>query len=282
MRVALVQFAPQFPGRDHNWTRIHEWAEQLDADVVVFPELSSCGYCYRDADELRPYSDARDALAPLERIARQKGRLLVGGFAERDGDVTYNSAYAIAPSGTHIYRKIHLWNREKLLFRPGDHPLEVEFQGHRFGVEVCYDLQFPELASYHSHTGAEAILAPTAWAEEPIGPSDALQPYTHLALASAFSHGVFVAVVNRTGTERGSVFPGQSSLSDPFGRVTHLGAGEEILHGELDFSLLAKAKRPNELNDLDRDARLSILPPKVERPLHEPTPVATRATRYVA
>ncbi|MGI0156778.1 MAG: nitrilase-related carbon-nitrogen hydrolase, partial [Thermoplasmata archaeon] len=55
MRVALVQFTPQMPGRDRNWGRILEWADATDADVVVFPELSTCGYCYRDPEELRPY-----------------------------------------------------------------------------------------------------------------------------------------------------------------------------------------------------------------------------------
>jgi predicted amidohydrolase len=151
------------------------------------------------------------------------------------------------------------------LFRSGDHPLEVEFQGHRIGIEICYDLQFPELASYHSRTGVEAILAPTAWAEEPIGPIGELRAYNHLAIATAFSHGIFVAVINRTGTERGATFPGQSSLSDPFGRIQHLASEEGVLRAELDFSLLAKAKRPTDLNDLDRDARLPIFPPKVER-----------------
>ena len=90
MRLALVQFAPQFPGRDHNWTRMAEWADQLNADAIVFPELASCGYCYRDAEELRPYESMRDALAPLADIARKRSRLLVGGFAERDGEACYN------------------------------------------------------------------------------------------------------------------------------------------------------------------------------------------------
>ena len=265
MRLALVQFTPQFPGRDHNWTRIVEWAETVDADVIVFPELTSCGYCYRDADELRPFTDTRDSLAPLAKIARKSGRLIVGGFAEKDGDLVYNSAYIVSPETTRVYRKIHLWNREKTLFRPGDHPLELEFQGHRIGIEICYDLQFPELASHYSHTGVEAILAPTAWAQEAFGPLDGLQPYSHLALATAYSHGIYVAVANRTGTERSSTFLGQSSVTDPYGRIQHLGPDEGILRAELDFTLLTRAKHPTDLSDLDRDARMQILPPKHDR-----------------
>ncbi|MGI0070962.1 MAG: carbon-nitrogen hydrolase family protein [Thermoplasmata archaeon] len=282
MRIALVQFTPQFPGHDHNWARMREWAETLDAEVIVFPELASSGYSYRDAEAFRPYTDTRDILDPLEHLARSRDRLFVGGFAERDGDRIYNSVFAISPSGTHVYRKMHLWANEKLLFQSGDRPRQVEFRGHRFGIEVCYDLQFPELAAYYSRAGAEAILVPTAWGVEDVGPNGGLRSYTHLAIAVAYSHGIYAAVVNRTGTEAESEFPGQSSLVDPYGRVQYLGAAEEVLRGELDFSLVAKAKRPSDLNDLDRDARLSIHFPESDREPSNAMAGPVRASRYVA
>jgi N-carbamoylputrescine amidase len=281
MRLAVVQFTPQFPGRDRNWTRIAEWAERLEADVVVFPELSSCGYCYLDANEILPYSDTHDALEPLVRISREHNRLVVGGFAERDGDRLFNSAYVTSPEGFHIYRKIHLWNREKTIFEAGTRPLEVEFQGHRIGIEVCYDLQFPELATLHSHTGVELILAPTAWALEPVAADGGLQSYTHLGIATSLSHGIFTVVANRTGTERGATFPGESSLSDPWGRNQRLGSDEGILRAEIDFSLIGSAKRPNALNDLDKDARLQVLPPKADRATGDAHAGPTRGPRFV-
>ncbi len=261
MRLSIVQFTPEFPGRDENWKRIRQWAEASEADVVLFPELSSCGYCYEGPEEIRGYTDVRAALAPLEEIARRRARLLVGGFAEEADGQLFNSAYVVGPDGTRIYRKIHLWNKEKRIFRPGDRPLLVEFQGHRLGIEVCYDLQFPELGSYYSHQGAEAILVPMAWAEEASGPLAGLEVYNHLAIATAFSHGLFVAVANRTGLERGAVFPGQSSLTDPFGRLEHIGAEEGILETRMDFGLLPTAKRPTALNDVDEDARMTIVSP---------------------
>lgn len=262
MRVALNQFAPEFPGRDRNWDRIREAAEATEADVVVFPELTSTGYMYQNRAEIAPYSDSREALHSLEPIARRHGRLIVGGFAERAGGNLFNSAYAVGPDRTWVYRKIHLWNMENEIFGTGDRALTFEFQGHRIGILVCYDLQFPELASYYASKGVELLLVPMAWAEEPVPIGSPLQIYNHLAVSTAFSHGVYVGVSNRVGAERGAVFPGQSSLTDPFGRIQHLDSSEGTLLATLDFSLLEKAKRPNPRNNLDSDPRLRISLPK--------------------
>ncbi len=265
MKIELVQFAPVFPGREKNWARILAWAAASPADIVVFPELSSCGYAYADPKEIGPFSDAPSALAPLERLSVASGKLIVGGFAERADGHLYNSAYAIAPDGTTIYRKIHLWNREKLLFLPGDKPCVLEYEGRRIGIEICYDLQFPELTAYLSRQGAELVLAPTAWAQDAHGPSQCLHPHSFLAMASAYAYGICVAVANRIGTERDAFFPGQSILADPWGNVTTLGSGEEHLVADVPFGLVGDAKRPSPRNDLQTDHRMRIWPPPRNR-----------------
>jgi predicted amidohydrolase len=268
VKIGLVQFTPTFRATEPNWERMRAWADSVPADVIVFPELASCGYMYEDREDAEPYVDSRSALQPIEDVARRTGRLIVGGFAERDKGVSYDSAYACGPDGTTVYRKIHLWNRETLIFEPGTKPTIVEFQDHRIGLEVCYDLQFPELAAYLARRGAELIVVPTAWAEETYPPSHGLQPYNHLAIASAFAHGIFVAVVNRTGVERGARFPGQSSLTNPFGQLESLDGEEAVAVKSVDFSQLKPAKRPNSFNDLDHDSKLEILPPRLRKRAH--------------
>jgi predicted amidohydrolase len=262
VKIGLIQFTPTFRATTPNWDRMRTWAESVPADVIVFPELASCGYMYKDREEAEPYVDSRSALQPLEEVARRTGRLIVGGFAERAGGLFYDSAFACGPDGTTVYRKIHLWNRETVIFGPGTDPVVLEFQGHRIGLEVCYDLQFPELAAYLARRGAEFVVVPTAWAEESYRPSHGLQPYNHLAIASAFAHGIFVAVVNRTGVERDARFPGQSSLTNPFGQLQTLDGNEAVIVKRVDFSQLKRAKRPNAFNDLDRDSKFKILPPR--------------------
>jgi len=261
MRLTIVQFTPRFRDKGENWRRILQWADSGESDVVLFPELSSCGYCFEDAGEIRGCTDTSEALAPLEEIARRRGRLLVGGFAEEASEGLFNSAFVVSPEGTKVFRKIHLWDKEKLIFQPGSEPLMVDFGGHRFGVEICYDLQFPELASFYSHQGAEVLLVPMAWTEESTGPLRGLAPYNHLAIATAISHGMFVAVANRTGLEKEALFAGESSVCDPNGRLQTLPSGEDTLSLELDFALVAPAKRPNPRNDLDADARIGLIPP---------------------
>ncbi len=261
MDIELVQFAPVFPGREKNWDRIRGWAEHSAADIVVFPELSSCGYMYKTPKEIEPFADVPSALKPLERVSEETGKLLVGGFAERADGSRYNSAYAIGPNGTAIYRKIHLWNREKLLFEEGAQPCVVTYQGRRIGIEICYDIQFPELSAYLSRQGAELILAPTAWALDRHGPSRGLQPYDFLAMATAYAYGIVVVVVNRTGLERGARFPGQSCLADPWGKIVTLGEDEETRVLEIPFEEVSRAKRPNPRNDLQTDHRMTITLP---------------------
>jgi predicted amidohydrolase len=261
MKIELVQFTPAFPGRERNWERIQTWAEQSPADIVVFPELSSCGYMYKNPQEIGPFTDTRSSLAGLEKLSARTGKLLVGGFAERAEGKLYNAAYAIRPDGTSVYHKIHLWNREKLLFEEGYQPVLIEYQGRRIGIEICYDVQFPELTAYLSRKGAELILAPTAWAADKHGPSHDLYPYAFLAMATAYAYGICIAVVNRTGTERGALFPGQSGLADPWGKITTLGHEEETRVLEIPFEKIPRAKRPGPLNDLQTDHRMRIAPP---------------------
>ena len=279
MRIALHQFAPEFPGRDENWRHIADVAESTDADVVVFPELTSCGYMYKNPGELAPYTDSRQALRALEPIARKHRRLIVGGFAEKANGVVYNSAYVVGPEKSRVYRKIHLWNMENELFGTGSQALTFDFQGHSLGVIICYDLQFPELASYYARKGVELLLVPNAWAEEPVPIGSDLQIYNHLAISTAFSHGIYVGVCNRVGPERGAVFPGQSSITDPYGRIRHLGSAEGTLLQALDFSLVGQAKQPSPRNNLDTDPRLKIALPSIAR-TRRPAGIKVRRGRY--
>lgn len=277
VKIEIVQFAPTFPGREENLRRIRTWAERSPADIVLFPELSTCGYMYKSRKEIEPFANRPATLKPLEELSRDTGKLLVGGFAERGERSFHNSAYAIGPDGTSIYRKIHLWNREKLLFAEGGQPCLIDYQGRRIGIEICYDLQFPELSAYLSRQGAELILAPTAWAADEHGTSHDLYPHAFLAMATAYAYGISVAVANRTGLERGATFSGQSSLSTPWGQITTLGSAEETRVLDIPFEEIPSAKHPSPHNHLQTDPRMIIRPPARNRRIGSASGKATRS-----
>jgi predicted amidohydrolase len=257
MRVAAIQFTPEFQASQSNWSEMLRLAERETAELLVFPELASCGYRYERRGELAPYVNTVSALGDLRTLARRTGQIIIGGFAETARGGWFNSVFIIS-SRVRIYRKIHLWDYETRLFRPGERLLVVSTRGHRIGVEICYDLQFPEQAVALASRGAEMLVVPMAWPADSVGALDGLQPYSHLAMATAYSLGIPVVVCNRTGTERGTYFPGESSITDAFGRQQRLGPDPGVLRAELDLRQNARARRPNPRNDLLRDRRMSV------------------------
>src|SRR5207248_9342212 len=99
VRVSLVQFAPAFQKTAPNWERMREWAKSLPADVIVFPELATCGYMYKDRDEVAPFVEGLEALEPIAKISKASGRLIAGGRAELDDGAISDCGLAAGPDG---------------------------------------------------------------------------------------------------------------------------------------------------------------------------------------
>ena len=167
----------------------------------------------------------------FEQWAAEAGSaVVIGGFAERGEDgLIYNSAAVLDSSGViGVYRKVHLWDREKLWFAPGGEPPRVfDTPAGRIGVLVCYDLEFPEMPRTLALAGAELICVPTNWpyADRPDG--RARRPRSTIAMAAARVNRVFIACCDRTGTERGQQWNGGTSIVDEQGWVlaSQTGAG---------------------------------------------------------
>ena len=130
----------------------------------------------------------------------------------------FNSAALVDASGTRaVYRKAHLWDKEKLVFTPGDAPPPVvDTAVGRVAVMICYDLEFPEWVRLAAIKGADLIAAPVNWpyAARPAGerPAEVVK-----AQAAAATNGVFVAVADRCQDERGVSWISGSLIAGPDG-----------------------------------------------------------------
>ncbi|MDQ2815369.1 MAG: carbon-nitrogen hydrolase [Actinomycetota bacterium] len=200
-------------------------AAQAGARLVVLPELCDSGYVFADAD---PAAEARDlaasadgnlTLAQWRSLAATHDLVIVGGFCELGADGRlYNSAAIVDASGTRaLYRKAHLWDKEKLVFTPGDAPPPVVDTGlGRVAVMICYDLEFPEWVRLAALDGADLIAAPVNWpaVSWPAGerPAEVIK-----AQAAAATNGVFVAVADRCRAERGVSWISGSVIVAPDG-----------------------------------------------------------------
>ena len=218
-RVAFVQGRPRFGRVEENLDLALSLAATVDADLVVIPELWSTGYVFSSHAEVAALAEDPQRGATARRLAeaaRREKRHYIAGFAERARGRFYNSAMLVGPRGVRaVYRKLHLFERERTWFSPGNLPLAVHRVGPaRIGMLICFDWRFPEAARVLSLQGADLIAHP----------SNLVFPNAQEAMrVRALENRVFTVTANRTGTERrpgGTVpFTGRSQAVDPDGQV---------------------------------------------------------------
>ncbi len=202
-------------------------------------------------------------------------------FEKRVPGLYHNTSVMIDPAGKIVgtYRKMHIPDDprfyEKYYFTPGDAvdrgvvvmdgfgvqelpaklPGAAELPGAgagagvKTGMLVCWDQWFPEAARLTALRGAEVLLYPTAigWYhgepdDEKTCQHDAWQT---IQRSHAIANGVFVAAINRVGTEDDLTFWGRSFIADPGGRIIAEASGdqEEVLIAECDLSLIEETRR---------------------------------------
>lgn len=152
VKIACIQFEPVFGDVSLNVRRSIELIEQATkegARIIVLPELCSTGYVFKsksEATELaETISDGTTTKAWSE-VAKRLDVVLIAGIAELEGKNIYNSAVIIDRYGVlGVYRKLHLWGDENIVFEPGDLGAPVfETPFGRLSVAICYDGWFPE------------------------------------------------------------------------------------------------------------------------------------------
>ena len=261
--VAVCQLAPVLGDVAGNVERARaamESAAARGAEVVVLPELVTTGYAFEDAEELGAVAEPADgpAVGAMVEVAGRTGVVVVGGFAERAGRPVHNSAFVVDGTGLlAVYRKVHLWDRELLLFTPGDLPPPVVSTAvGRVGVAICYDLEFPEWSRTAALAGAELLCVPTNWPAQDWPDGEHAPQLVH-AQAAALASRVFVAVCDRVGAERGTDWAGGSGIVSPDGyplTETSRGGGVQTVLASCDLAR-TREKRTSARNDALRDRR---------------------------
>lgn len=262
MIAGFFQFSPERGRPDRNAARLEEALRSTKADLLVCPELATTGYLYLDREALRAVAEPVPSGPTVTRLAdaaRQTGRAIVFGIAERSGDKIYNSAVAIQPEGPVVcYRKAHLFGTEKDVFdRAGASPRHARVAGADIGLMVCFDWRFPEMARLLALEGADVIAHP----------ANLVMPYCQDAMVTrSLENRVFSITASRTGREQeGGVslaFAGRSQIVSPQGeRLAAAGPHEEcVLTAEID-PRDARDKAISARNDLFADRRSDLYGP---------------------
>jgi predicted amidohydrolase len=258
MLLSLVQFNPIFGEVESNSSKMADYVKNTKSDIIVFPELCTSGYDFKDESEVKMYGfDFKSCfINTFAEFAQDLNKIIIFGFPEISDNKTYNSAALLFPDKSFncVYRKTHLFFRERFCFCETDlgffvidyKPLDL-----KIGPLICYDWRFPEAARTVALKGADLIVCP----------SNLVTNSWHISTPSrALENKVYFAVANRTGMENRNgnelIFNGESKIYSFNGSILADcdNVSEREIISEIE-QLKTRNKSFNEINDIFKDRR---------------------------
>jgi len=219
--IAVVQMDTQLGEPEANLAKMSEFVRKVTSeqkvDIIVFPELATTGYeCGVKFTQLTQRVPG-PAVNVMAQRANETATHIAFGIAtkERVESILFNSAVMVGPEGdvVHHYRKLHLRGEEQMLFRPGFRLEPVETPLGMIGLQVGWDIAFPEGARSLCLDGAEILLVSAAW------DTARADEWRTFVSARAAENACFVCAANRIGEEPATTFCGESMIVGPRGQV---------------------------------------------------------------
>lgn len=237
-------------GRNFPWVQMVVFHELAVSGLVQFDALPSVEV-WKNIPETIP-GPLTDKLCDIAR--REKKWIIPGSMFERDGDLLYNTSIAISPDGDIVakYRKIFPWLPLEAETTAGDEFIVFDVpEIGRFGMTICYDMWFPEMARTLMWMGAEVILHPT------MTPTVDRDLEVVLSQANAIMNQCYFIDINGVGPWGG----GQSMIVDPDGRILQKADNTERIMTEIldldrvtiarEYGNLGMAQTLKQLRDTD-------------------------------
>jgi len=221
--LLLAQTGPRLGNKERNLKQIAEQAAKArkkNVDLLVFPELHLTGYTMRDEVSHLSESIPGPSTRKVERAAKEHTVHIIFGMPEESEvkGVIHNTAVFVGPKGLiGKYRKIHLPTHsvfeERRYYRPGQEAPVFKTDIGTIGLNICYDLYFPELTRLQALQGAQLVICISA------SPGLRRRFFEGFCLSRAMENAIYLAYVNRVGIEEGLQFWGGSRVIAPNGSV---------------------------------------------------------------
>jgi predicted amidohydrolase len=230
MIAACLQLSIRVCRREDNLARaltLADEAVERGAEILVFPELFLTGFCYSlDLSDRPPYL----TLDPFRSFVEEHGCLIVGSIV----DGRLNRGFCLDDTGIGFQDKIHPFGAEKVHFDGGDRIAPIPTSRGSVGLEICYDLRFPEVARVLSLSGADILVTIAQF------PPSRGYVWKTLCRARAIENQIHHICCNGAGPE----FSGGSVILDPWGRtIGEAWAEEGLILAEIDLADRDSARR---------------------------------------
>jgi len=245
-----------------NATRFAHEAFKEECNFLIFPELFLTG------------PPTRNYWMPLQNkyteyfsnLAREYSMYIVmGTISEISGEKIYNTSILLGEGGdiVGVYRKNWLWANEKTYAKASNKKPVFDTRFGKVGINICWDLAFPQVARTMALKGAKIIFTPSFWTKEDkygwmldkeiiekIPTHDTESLFIDFVVpARAIENEVVYVYVNATGEfnhvkgYKLELF-GHSQVAAPFyGPIAKLGSEEKLLVSEVDLGIIEVARR---------------------------------------
>jgi len=218
MILALAQMRSELDNKEKNLEKILDMsveAAKNSADLVAFPECALTGYLCgeRFLEHAEPIDGP--SVKKVTQLAKDKNISIVFGMPELNGALIHNSAVFVEPSGVvGVHRKLHLVSfvygdvryEEHMYFKAGSNMTAFDTRFGKIGVEVCYDIWFPEIVRAFCLQGAWLTINCSA------APFWVPSLWQLLGRTRAAESQSYFGCVNPVGTQREAEFHGGSYI----------------------------------------------------------------------
>ena len=188
-------------------------AQRDGARMLFLPELMLTGHGGHPkiTENAEPVPDG-PLSSEIVRMSREANLCIVTGIAELDQNVVYNSMIVVDRGELlGVQRKVNMSSDEYLWFGTGETVECFDLGEVRFGVIICYDNHFPELAMACALQGADLLLGPHAarsglWPDELTAEfkktliSKQQENWRQVHSTRAFDHNLYVLLNNAVGS----------------------------------------------------------------------------------
>lgn len=244
MKVALAQISSG-KNKQENLEKSLDIARKLESsppDILIFPEYQMINPDFNDTEFMIEQSEFItdefvSSFVPMARESRMN--MLLNIVEKNNGHLKpFNTSVMLNDMGMidGKYRKKHLFDaydfRESKTFTHGYGALKPFFtEKFSLGVQICYDLRFPEPARLLRLKGSNIISYQAGWFKG----ERKLETWITFLRARAMENGAFVLGTAQTGNQ----FTGHSAVISPYGDIlAEAGEEETVISVDLDLTLI--------------------------------------------
>ena len=254
MKIHLVQISVDEKDTEANLSKaLKRFRDIKDGGIAVLPEMFIPGY---DRINMESWSDRwQDVVMEFSAEAKENGTAVTFTTPVRENGKIFNRAFFIDNEGKVLstYDKVHLFRLmdEDKIFDQGNRLNVFGYEGWNIGLNICYDIRFPESQRKLWSEGANLIIVPATW------PHKRVDAMIKLSYARAVENQCYFVIVNRASDrEENPNYGGNSMVNAPDGaRVTGCGHTEDFRSAEIDISNVENYRK---LIDCRADRRTDI------------------------